>query len=135
MYLCIFDDDEEIEGVGVGAYSDFGDFRKTVFSILENDKWGSRFPTLMQHSDCDGEWSVEACSDLIAELETIGTEFKGKPPTKFASQWQRDVANKIGLRPANLYDCFIDIDGEPLIERLLELAKLAQRRKLPILFQ
>jgi len=34
-----------------------------------------------------------------------------------------------------LYDCFFDIDGEPLLERLINLTRLSQRRSLPILFQ
>ena len=135
LYLCIFDDDEELGGVSVGAYSDFGDFRETIHKMLETGKWGSRFPTLLLHSDCDGEWTVANCIELINELKTIGKELKQLPPKKFFSQWQNDVAKRIGLTPGNLYDCFIDVDGEPLIERLTELAIMAQHRGLPILFQ
>jgi hypothetical protein len=45
------------------------------------------------------------------------------------------MAQQLGLRPQSLYDCFIDVDGEPLLGRMMELAKLACRRGLPILFQ
>jgi len=135
LYLCIFDDDEELDGVDIGAYSDFAHFRKTIVSVLEANEAGSRFPVLILHSDCDGEWSVTDCSMLESELETIDRELKQLPPKPFFAEWQKQVAKRNGLRPANLYDCFIDVDGEPLIERLLGLARLACHRGLPILFQ
>jgi hypothetical protein len=135
LYLCIFDEDDELDGIAVGAYSDFGNFRDTVTKVLERGKVGSRFPILMLHSDCDGEWSAEECHDLAAELEIISAEIRRQPPTEFFSEWQKNTAKKLGLQPSTLYDCFIDVDGEPLLERLLGLVKLAQRRNLPILFQ
>ena len=59
LYLAIFDDDEEIEGVEIGLYSDFNYFRDIVANELEDGKAGSKYPTLNLHSDCDGTWSVE----------------------------------------------------------------------------
>ena len=125
LYLCIFDEDEELDGVDTGAYSDFGDFRNTIAKELEREKIGSRFPTLMLHSDCDGQWEVEDCEKLERELETISSELKRQPPKMFFAEWQKNVAKQCGLRPENLYDCFIDVDGEPLLERLLGLVRLA----------
>jgi hypothetical protein len=121
--------------VDVGSYADFGTFRETVASVLENGVWGSRFPTLMFHSDCDGEWNPDDSGMLAKELEAIVVEFKKRPPTEFAAEWQRKVAKQVGLRPVCLYDCFIDVDGEPLLDRLVNMAKLALHRDLPILFQ
>ena len=135
LYLCMFQDDDEVDGVALGAYSDFGNFRDTVATALEGGRVGSRFPVLMLHSDCDGEWSVDDCRKLEIELETISAELKVQPPRKLFSEWQQGVAKRIGLNPTNLYDCFMDVDGEPLLERLLDLARLAQRRGLPIVFQ
>jgi hypothetical protein len=135
LYLCIFDEDDELDGLDVGAYSDFGDFRDTVAKSLERGQWGSRFPTLMVHSDCDGEWSAEDCDKLTTELEMISAEMKNLRAKEFFAEWQQKVAKQVGLRPATLYECFIDVDGEPLLERLIQLVQLAQRRNLPILFQ
>jgi hypothetical protein len=135
LYLCIFDGDEELDGVDVGAYSDFGDFHDTIANVLEAWKAGSRFPVLMLRSGCGTEWSLAECRKLETELETIIAELKRQPPKEFFAEWQKNVAKKLGLRPATLYDCFIDVDGEPLLERLLGLVKLAQQRGLPILFQ
>jgi hypothetical protein len=135
LYLCIFDEDEELDGVDVGAYSDFGDFQDTVANMLERREAGSRFPVLMMRSSGDSEWSADECRKLETELQTISAELKQQPPKEFFAEWQMNQAKKCGLRPQSLYDCFIDVDGEPLLERLLGLARLAQRRKLPILFQ
>lgn len=135
LYLCIFDEDEELDGVSVGAYADFGNFRDTIANLLEEGKSGSRFPTLMLHSDCDGEWTVEECSRLAKEIEVIDNEMKELPPQEFLAEWQKKLAKSLRLDPRNLSDCFIDVDGDPLLERLLGLANLAQCHKLPILFQ
>jgi hypothetical protein len=135
LYLCIFDEDDEIDGVDVGAYSDFGNFRETVTKLLENGRAGSRFPVLMLHSDCEGEWSPAECGKLEKELEIVSNELKQRPPKEFFAEWQKNLARSLGLHPDNLYECFIDVDGEPLLERLFNLARLAQRRCLPIFFQ
>ena len=41
----------------------------------------------------------------------------------------------MGLQPANLYEYFFDVDGEPLLDRLLKLAKLSIQTGRPIVFQ
>ncbi len=135
LYLCIFDEDEELDGVDVGAYSDFGDFQDTVANMLEGREAGSRFPVLMLRSGNDSEWSVDECRKLETEFGIISAEMKQRPPKEFFAEWQKNKAKQCGLHPMNLYDCFIDVDGEPLLERLIGLAQLAQRRQLPILFQ
>ena len=67
LYLCIFDEEEELDGVDVGAYSDFGYFRNTIVRELERGKAGSRFPMLILHPDCDGEWTIADCVKLESE--------------------------------------------------------------------
>jgi hypothetical protein len=135
LYLTIFDDNDEIDGVEVGSYSDFSYIRNIIVDRLENGVAGSRFPTLMLHSDCDGEWSHEEASNLELELNIIKKEFVKLPTVPYNSEWQNDVAKTFGIKPKNLFECFFDVDGEPLLERILELSKLSQELKLPILFQ
>ncbi|NOK20592.1 Imm70 family immunity protein [Corallococcus carmarthensis] len=136
LYLCVFEEDEELEGVEVGAYADFGAFRDHVTRELEPaGRVGSRFPTLIMHSDCDGEWSAAECERLRDELATIAKELKARPAVAFTSEWQRNVAKSIGLVPQNAFESFIDVDGEFLIERLQGLAEFAIKRQAPILFQ
>ena len=135
LYLCVFEEDEELDGVDIGSYSDFGFFRDVVTNQLEAGTPGANYPTLILHSDCDGEWSAQECAALQQELESIADAFRQLPPTEFNSDWQRAVAKSLGLQPGNLYESFIDVDGEPLLERLLGLCRLAQERGQPILFQ
>lgn len=134
LYLTIFDGEDELDGVEVGSYSDFGVFRDTVVRQLEPGKAGSKYPTLILHSDCDGQWSPSEAVELEKELEDIGKNFRQLPPAAL-SGWQAQVAKTFGIQIKSLYDCFFDVDGEPLLERLINLAKLSQRRNLPILFQ
>jgi hypothetical protein len=135
LYLCVFDEDEELEGVDVGSYSDFEFFRSSVTELLEDGIAGSKFPTLIIHSDSDGEWSVSESETLRHESTTIAHGFKQLPPTQFHAEWQQQLGKLLGLKPASLYECFIDVDGEPILDRLIQLCDVAIERKLSILFQ
>ncbi|GAA4222136.1 hypothetical protein GCM10022253_29910 [Sphingomonas endophytica] len=135
LYLAIFDGDEEIDGVEVGSYADFATFRSAVSTHVEGGVAGSRCPTLMNHSDCDGLWSPEESALLQSELVLIAKRFMELPPEPLGDGWKTGVAKMFGIRPASLYESFFDIDGEPLLDRLMGLARISVERKLPILFQ
>jgi hypothetical protein len=135
LYLTIFEGDDELDGVEVGGYGDFGALRDAVVTCLESGNAGSKYPTLILHSDCDGEWSARDAVALEQELEDISGCFRRLSPAPLGSGWQQQVAAKLGLRINTLYDCFFDVDGEPVLERLVNLARLSQHRNLPILFQ
>lgn len=137
LYLCLFDydNDEEVDGLEVGSYSDFNILRDYVTRELEGRIAGSKFPTLILHSDCDGEWSASDCMRLLVELAQIGSFMKTRPVVPFASEWQAKLAKSLGLDPQNAFDSFIDVDGEPLLERLAGLAEQSIKLGLPILFQ
>ncbi|ESW89444.1 MULTISPECIES: Imm70 family immunity protein [unclassified Mesorhizobium] len=135
LYLAVFDGDEELDGVEVGSYADFETFRSKVATHVEQGVAGSRCPTLMVHSDSDGQWSPEEAALLQAELLLITDSFLKLPPEPLGDGWKPEVAQMFGLRPNSLYDCFFDVDGEPLLDRLIGLAQLSTQRNLPILFQ
>ena len=136
LYLCVFDGDEELEGVEVGSYADFGDFRDAIAQQLEGGRPGSRFPVLMLHSDCEGSWGAEEAGRLESELRTIAAELRERPSVPFPpGSWRAEVARQLGLKVRTLLDSYIDVDGEPLVERLIELTKIAVRAGKPILFQ
>ena len=135
LYLCVFDNDDELEGVEVGSYSDFDFFRGMVTELLESGVSGSKFPTLIIHSDSDGEWSFSECVSLKHELMAIANSFQHLSGVQFRAEWQQQVGKSLGLKSASLYDSFIDVDGEPLIDRLHRLCDIAIERQSPILFQ
>ncbi|HEX5998264.1 MAG TPA: Imm70 family immunity protein [Hyphomicrobiaceae bacterium] len=138
LVLCVYEDREngvDLDGFQVGSYSDFGAWRDFIAATLENGEWGSRFQTLMMHSDCDGEWSAEACVALKRELQAIGAEMERLPALPFPAGWQRQVADELGLVPRSARECFINVDGESLVDALSRLADLAIRRGKSIHFQ
>lgn len=112
-----------------------GNFVDTVVDVVEDGEPGSRCPVLVLHSDCDGVWTADEAAGLLAELKVIRQRFSERPPRAYASPWQDEVARSLALRPESLADSFIDVDGEPLIDRLTELAHMAVERQLPIVFQ
>ena len=135
LYLCVFDGEDEIDGVEVGPYADFGELRDYVVRELEGGKAGTRFPTFIIHSDCDGQWSVEDAAKLLAELETIVSSMKAQKPVPFVSEWQRNAARNVGLVPKSAFESFVDVDGELVLLRIQNLVRVALEHQLPILFQ
>ena len=135
LYLCVFDGDDEIDGVEVGPYADFGELRDYVVRELEGGKAGSQFPTFILHSDGDGEWSVADATKLLAELEKIISSMKVRKPVPFVSEWQSTVAKSIGLVPKSAFESFVDVDGEFVLMRIHNLVRVALEHQLPILFQ
>src|SRR4051812_11141718 len=96
LYLCFFDGDEDVDGVEVGSYADYNALRDYVVRELEAGRAGSRFPTFVLHSDCDGEWSVVQCESLRNELAEMAAALKERPMVPFNSDWQKVVAKSIG---------------------------------------
>jgi hypothetical protein len=135
LYLCIFDGDDELDGLEIGSYSDFGHFRDLVAEELESGVHGRRYPVLMNHSDCDGEWSPSEAIALRDELLEIQAQFIALPPSPLPEGWKPSLTKQLRLKPKNLSECFFDIDGEPLLQRMIRLAERSMERSLPILFQ
>jgi hypothetical protein len=106
LYLCLFDGDRELDGVEAGSYGQFNAFRESAGNCAKGG--APSLPTLLGHSDCDGEWTPRECGELLGELAKI-------EPGSVAR--------------------FVDPDGAPLLGSLRRLAEIAVERQLPILFQ
>jgi len=122
------DDPEEIADCDVGHYSDFGCFRDTIARHLARQ----RYPTLMDHSDCDGEWTVAEIPRLQSELREIAEAFKALPPESPVEAFEHTAEFRVGA--ASLYDCFHEVNGENLFEALLALCDVALENDRPITF-
>ncbi len=136
LYLCVFEDDRsdnELEGVEVGGYDDFDALRQTV-ARLEPQGWGSRFPVLMMHPDNDGEWPLEDLPRLRDELRRILDDLSRQAPPPYEPGWQHELARRVGHRPSSMAEFFIDVDGEPLLERLAAMVEFAIDRRRPVTF-
>ncbi|HEX7888958.1 MAG TPA: Imm70 family immunity protein [Ramlibacter sp.] len=135
LYLCVFDGDDEVEGVEVGSYSDFNVFRDAVTATVENGQPATVCPVLISHSDCDGVWTRDEAKTLLAELSHAEGVMRRYPPVEINSPWKKEIAGMFGIKPETLADSFFDVDGEPLIERLKQLAQKSVEVGQPILFQ
>ena len=129
LYLTIFDGDEEVIGWVFGHYSDFGYFRDVIASKLSAED----YPTLMHHSDCDGQWTPKELSSLRSELEAIAGRFKTLPPETPKEAFEH--AAEYRQRSKSLYDCFHNVDGENIFEALVALCEEGISRDKPVLFQ
>ncbi|MBQ9902117.1 MAG: hypothetical protein IJM51_07005 [Clostridia bacterium] len=134
LYLCAMDCregcDNEIDGVEVGSYEYFGEFRDCVCRYVEESQWGSRCPVLMRHSDCDGTFTPEDCKALMSELSLIYSVFSALPPDSSIAANQGREGHF-----SNLCDCFVDIDGVNLIQRLYGLCQCAVESGVSVYFQ
>jgi hypothetical protein len=135
LCLCVFDGEEEVDGVEAGSYEDFGALRDYVAGTLEGGTRGSRYPIFMLHSDCDGVWPAEACRALAAELADMKQRMMCAPALQVSAEPYRSIAARLELRPSSGFESFIDVDGCPVLERLIGLFYVAVDRELPILFQ
>lgn len=132
LYLCILDDDEnDVAGFEVGHYSDFGAFRNAIAKHISAAT--SRFPTLMQQSDCDGEWTLDQIPGLKRELAEIGAAFRSLPPEEPVNAFEHVAHCREGAE--SLYDCFHNVDEENLIEALDQLCDTAIELQKPVSFQ
>lgn len=88
----------------------------------------------MTHPDSSGEWPAADCVLLVRELSRIRLELAALPAPPYPAGWQADVARRCGHRPGDHAALFIDVDGEVLLDRLVELARLAVDTGRPISF-
>jgi hypothetical protein len=135
LYLCVFssgstdhDDVEELAASEIGHYSDFGFFRDTIARQVGRAK----YPVLMEHSDCDGEWTVEELPRLRAELQEISAAFRRLPPTEPVGAFEHTAQYRKGA--TSLYDCFHDVNGTNLFEALSDLCEVGLDNGRPITF-
>jgi hypothetical protein len=122
------DEPEEIAECDVGHYNDFGYFRDTIARHMDS----KRFPILMDHSDCDGEWTLVEIPGLEKELLEIGAAFRTLPPQEPQGAFEHTAEYRTGA--STLYDCFHNVDGENLFEAILDLCATAKVNKRPITF-
>ena len=129
LYLAVFDGELEIAGYAMGHYSDYDYFIETIGAKCGAEK----YPTLLEHSDCDGEWSTDRISQLQSEIAAIRECLKAEAPIAPHDVFEHTTGYRVGAR--SLYDCFHTVDGTNMLEALQALTETALRIRQPILFQ
>jgi len=135
LYLCVFGSRaindggaKELAACDVGHYSDFGFFRDTIARHVGR----ANYPVLMDHSDCDGEWTVAELPRLRAELEEISAVFQKLPPAAPVGAFEHTAEYREDA--TSLYDCFHDVNGTNLFEALIDLCDIGVQYGRPITF-
>ena len=136
LYLCIFDGDgTEIHGLEVGLYRCFGTFRQLAASYVDRGVLQRNMRVLLNHMDCDGTWSAQECRELLEELAELKRVFLEEPPSKEVCAEKAEIFRHFGLNPGNLFECFVDSDGEFLIDRMIKLCEQSAASGWPVVFQ
>jgi hypothetical protein len=92
----------------------------------------AKYPTLMEHSDCDGEWALEELPKLRDEIREIADAFRKLPPEDPVGAFEHTEEYREGA--ACLYDCFHDVNGTNLFEALIDLCDVGLANERPITF-
>lgn len=117
----------------IGSSSFFFAFFSTIVVRLENNRWASRFPIVM-NSLYSGTLSWQHAKAAVAELQQIREELKQYPPTQVVwdcenpakpSPWGNDISNEI----MSLSDYFVTSDGKDLFEVLFTGLNTADKKK------
>jgi hypothetical protein len=134
LYLCVFRGDEELLGFDVGSYDDFERFRDEARA--RDRRVFRRYGVLRVNMSPTTHWSPRDAAKLASEVVHLREALRGVPARPFPpGSWQAARAAELGLAPASLADCFIDLDGASLFDRLLALCHVAVEAREPILFQ
>ena len=117
-----------------------GDFLHSFFSTiaynLEEKKWGSKYPVIMNEF-YQGKLSSDKVKDAIEEVKDIQKELKNFPPSCVV--WDIDDLDKqppwgekISGEITDLSNYFVTSDGEDLITILIHALEKAEEMDLPI---
>lgn len=117
-----------------------GDFLHSFFSTiaynLENKKWGSRFPIIMNEF-YNGSISTIHIDEALDEINVITNELKTLSVDKLVWDYE-DLSllppwgNKISDDITNLSNYFITSDGEDLITILFNALEMAKNMNMSI---
>ena len=123
--ISISDGAANSSAVRTSTTDDYHYMKDSLHAALEQPgEFGSKFPVFMKRFE-DDEWEVVELPDLERELESLIATLKGMEPRPLDSNWQ----SKMFLAdppPTNLYEVFLDAEGNPLLGSLLELCRVAQ---------
>jgi len=116
----------------VGSYGWFHAFRQEVADKLEKGVWGSRYPHLQLHSDCDGTYTPKEAERLLEELKEIKKRLKevnyptiealknGKVIKRRESYGHRTFMSSggvsLGVCPEGIFFELYQIDGQKKLE-------------------
>src|SRR5215213_2319712 len=106
----------------IGSSDFLHSFFSTIYVRLENNRWGNRFPVLMNHL-YTGNLSPDLSSEAKKELKEIEVELAEFPPDEVVWDFEdRSLTppwkNQISEQITSLSNYFVTSNGKPLISVL-----------------
>ena len=138
LYIAVFSNDEsddEVDGVDVGSLEDYNAFRALITAEFRDGEGKRGLPLLLESADNQPGWRAEDVPALLDEIEVVRQAFMSRPAHDFGDgAWQARVLARLGVRPRSLNESVVDVDGEPLLDRLAALARAAIGLQRPVEF-
>jgi len=144
LALCEIDcDPENIEpykSVELGSYEYINCYLSTISTLLEEGKWGSRFPILLESLDAKTKIEPEAAEELLSELTAISEELKKYPISDINcgnintenSNWMLEAP--FDTSADNLYDYFLTVEETNLTKSFLDYANEAAEETMSLMY-
>jgi hypothetical protein len=142
--MCDIDCDEDnidpYKSCELGSYDYINCYLSTISSLLEENKWGSKFPILIESLDAKAKLEPETCEELLLELDAIQEELKNYPPSKIKcgdidtenSNWMLEAP--FDTTANNLYDYFMTVDETNLTNTFYEFAQEASEENMSVMY-
>lgn len=131
LILCDIDSDEEniepYKSIELGSYEYVNCYLSSISSLLENGKWGSRFPIMVESLDAKTKIGPGTAEELLSELDVIQEELKKLPPSKIdcediaeESTWMLEAP--FDTSADNIYDYFLTLEDTNLTKTFYDYA-------------
>jgi len=144
LIICDIDCDEDnvdpYKSCELGSYEYINCYLSSISSLLEDGKWGSKFPILIESLDAKAKLEPETCEELLGELDIIQEELKKYPHSKIKCD-DIDTENTNWMLEApfdtsadNLYDYFMTMDETNLTKTFYEFAQEASEENMSVMY-
>jgi hypothetical protein len=137
---CDVEDIEPYKSAELGSYEYLNCYFNTISTLLEESKWGSRFPVLLESLDAKTKIEPEAAEELSGELSTIKEELKKFPPSGIKCG-SIDTEESIWMLEApfdtsadNIYDYFLTAEENNLTQVLYDFAVEAAEENMSLMY-
>lgn len=146
VVLALCDIDCDIENIEpyktteLGSYEYLNCYFSTISKLLENKKWGSRFPILLESLDVKTKIDPEVAEELLFEIKFISEELKKFSPTDIDCGETDTEENKWILESPfetsadNIYDYFLNMEENNLTQTFLEFVTEAVEENMSLIY-
>lgn len=143
LVICDLDcDPENIEpykSAELGSYEYLTCYFSTISSLLEDKKWGSRFPVLLESLDAKTKIEPAAAEEMVLELTAIAQELKNQPPANINCNIDTEESNWMLESPFdasadNIYDYFLTMEENNLTKTFYDFAFEAAEENLSLIY-